>query len=175
MPVRVKTRINPKKINDKIIKELHKNFPKREIRNSILNRIATGNSPVQGKGKFAPYSRSYKDSIKGNTSFRTIEGKVIPYRPAFNSDRDKFRGKQIRPVNLKITGKMLKSLKIREIRNGISIIFTDPKAIFHDQEGAGKAGTIRRLLPGKDEKFYRPIQKRINEAFSKAVKKAFGN
>jgi len=150
MVVRVKSHLNPGAINKKIIAQFQKTFPK-SIKKDILNRIASGNSPVAGKGRFEKYSDSYKKQIKS-----------IP-------------GKQVTPVNLKVTGKMLKSLLIRNIKNGISIIFTDPVAAYHDLLGAGRSKTIRRLLPGKGEKFYQPIQKKINDAAIRAIKKVFKN
>ena len=57
------------------------------------NRIAKGTSPVAGEKNYPAYSSSYKDQIRRG--------------------RGAFRNKRIRPINLKLTGKMLNALKHR--------------------------------------------------------------
>jgi len=148
MPVRVKSKINFKAIETEYIKQIQKAFPFKGIKEDVLRRIKRGSSPVAGEGKYQKYSDSYKKQIKY------------------------IKNKNVRPVNLKVTGKMLDSFKIKKLRKGISFIFTDPKAIYHDELGAGKSKVIRRMLPRDNERWYRPIQKRIDEAIKRGIARA---
>jgi len=118
------------------------------LKNQIINEsILKGKSPVQGQGRFARYSESYKKQIKSG----------------------KYRGKSVSPVNLKLKGKLLKSFKINKIGNGFSLFFKDKKSVFH-QSGTPKMPK-RQLLPEPDETFNRRITRAYNLELVKAIKK----
>jgi len=118
---------------------------KAEITESILFR---GVSPVSLQGKYQAYSKSYKKQIR--------------------SGKGKFANKDIRPVNLFLTGKLLKSIKGRPVRNGFSLWFSDKKAKWHDNEGVGKSEVIRRMLPNDAEKFNQVITRELDKLFKKS-------
>jgi hypothetical protein len=48
--------------------------------------------------------------------------------------------------------------------------FSDKKAKYHNDEGAGKSKVIRRMLPKDGEDFSRNIQNKIVETLAKAIK-----
>lgn len=156
MPIKV--RKNLKNLN-KLIPEIRKNSRnkfKREIKPIILSSIEKGISPVlkggddstSGSAKYEPYSDSYKKQIKNMS------------------------GKNERPVNLKVTGKLHRSLKVRLTKNGVFLWFSDKKAKYHDKLGAGPSQVIRRMLPRKNEQFSRTITKKIFNILESVVKKA---
>lgn len=129
---------------------------KREIKGLVIKSISKGISPVEkggtdatsGKARYEPYSDSYKKQIKNMS------------------------GKSERPVNLKVSGRLHRSLKARLTRKGVSLWFADKKAKYHDIEGAGKAKVIRRMLPRDGEQFSRTIRERIIDIVDNALKKA---
>ena len=99
----------------KVKREFAKRAPKR-IKVAIQKDILRGVSPVAGKGKLPKYSKSYKEVIRGKAAYRTINGKVvrITNKDAVTKLNSKFRahGKRISPVNMKLSGKMLKKLDV---------------------------------------------------------------
>jgi hypothetical protein len=167
------------------------------IRDSILKGI----SPVKGQGRFVKYSESYQDQIKNKVAFRTINGKVIPLGQNVTAKELKdFRGskaakaenkrnksiakelnkkliqagKRIRPVNLKVTGKLLKSLSWELEGKFLILKFGNIIADYHNRLGAGKSKTIRRMLPTRrNEVFNRVIDKKVRDALKRYAKKLF--
>ena len=129
------------------LKEMPDNISKRfardlkdDIRDDIVSEILQGNSPVKGK-QFKKYSKSYA-KIKGWE----------------------------KPVDMNKTGKMLKSLTVKQNKIGqLRIYFKDEKATFHN-EGKGNLPE-RRLLPKGKETFKSGIMKMIMRTLRKAVKK----
>lgn len=121
-----------------------------EIRKIISK---TGTSPVEGLGRFQKYSDSYLTAIK---------------RDGLNV------GKKKSPVNMTLTGEMVYSLEAVDKKSGaVDIRFDDKKAVFHNDKGAGKAKTIRRLLPTQSgERFTTRIQREVVKAFKEIVKKS---
>lgn len=118
----------------------------------IVNQnIKKGNSPVNGAGKFEPYSDSYIAAIK--------------------SGRYKKDGKKTKPVNLTLTGKMLKSFKVQKTGGGLSMTFTDKKADYHNLLGAGPSHTLRPMLPIGSEGFTPKITKQILDLITQAIDK----
>ena len=100
-----------------------------EFEKQIVREISEGRSPVKRTGgRYAPYSASYKLAIdKGRYS-------------NFN--------KRKRPVNLILSGKLLKSIFSRPIgKNKIVIGFDNFLADIHNRQGAGKSKVVRRMLP----------------------------
>lgn len=145
-----------------LVKDIRKNSinkMKREIKPLIIDEILRGVSPVSkggrkpqntgGRVRYKAYSDSYKKQI------------------------EKMSGKSIRPVNLKVTGNLLNSLKARLTKKGLTLFFSDFKAKYHDRQGAGKSKIIRRMLPSqKGEVFNKNISKTIFDIINNAVKKS---
>lgn len=154
---------------------------------AIIKDILRGVSPVLGK-KFPKYSKSYKASIRGKVMFFTVSGgggakKVIAIKAGRGETLPTLphaMGKNLSPVNLKLSDQMLNSMKVRKLGFGAStkleIIFEDEVAIFHNKLGAGKSKTIRRLLPTElNERFNRRISRLtitlLNRSVSRTLKK----
>jgi len=119
--------------------------------------IDRGVSPVEGGGgqtggnsRFVRYSPSYERKI--NRSLRKVYGK------------------QIRPVNLKVTGKMRDSLRVRPNAKGLFVEYTDEKADYHNFLGASKRHVIRALLPIGGQNFSRVITSKLTKLFSQIFK-----
>lgn len=121
------------------------------IKKMIINRISKGLSPVAGAGRYVKYSQSYKKQIKA--------GQFARY------------GKRIRPINLRVTGKMLKSIRTVDSKYGFEIYFGSKLAIYHDEEGAGRSKTIRRILPDGGERFTRDIDSTIKHILLKTLRR----
>lgn len=129
-------------------------FVNKFIKDEIIKSIETGRSPVKGKGstRFEKYSISYINKMgKGD-----------------------YKSKRRRPVNLTLSGDMLKSIKSRIFPNFIRVWFTDPKAKYHDKLGAGKSKVKRRMIPNpkNGEEFNAGLQRKIVNALEKAIKTA---
>lgn len=124
----------------------------------ITQNILRGKSPVKGHGRFKKYSDVYKRLIRGtgrlksaagrtSTSGQKLTGKIFKGSDAA-FEIFKLKGRQISPVNLKLTRDMLNSFFRRKInRDDVLIGFKDEKADFHNRRGAGKSRVIRRMLP----------------------------
>jgi len=95
-----------------------------EIVLDIQNNTFKGKSSITGK-RFKRYSNSYKDTIKGKTSFRTINGKVVPLKPGLAEDGATFGGKNASRPNLFVSGQLLKALTHKVDKNNV-LIFTKP-------------------------------------------------
>ena len=129
------------------------------IKEEVISSLERGVSPVNkggkdpqntgGKLRFIKYSDSYTKAIK----------------------RGDYANKKQRPVNLKLTGKLHKSIKSKIFKDYLRVWFTDKKAKYHNELGAGKSGTIRRLVPDpkKGEQFNAGIRRRIRNTLGKAV------
>lgn len=114
------------------------------MKDLIVGTIESGHSPVEGKGKYKAYSKSYAERKKGGRRS---------------------------PVNMTDTGKMLRSLKVRKTKKGLSFFFTSPIAKFHDLLGAGNSKIIRRLLPRGNERFSRKIMDALIGLAESSVKR----
>jgi phage gpG-like protein len=150
------------------------------IIDAIEQLILKGISPVYGKRKFQRYSSSYIDQIKGKVKFFTNKRTMTVY--AVHPEKKKFQTglgqeKKLRPINLKLSGKMLDSLNLKTKNNSAVIGFSDEKAKFHN-EGANlwHGGKLpeRRLLPNRTgEKFHKNVFKLIRDYAGEAIEKAF--
>jgi hypothetical protein len=101
------------------------------LKEEIVKEISEGRSPVKrAGGRFKAYSPSYKKAIdKGRYS-------------QFN--------KRKRPVNLRLSGELLKSIYTEPIsKTKFRIGFRDSLAKIHNSLGAGKSKVVRRMLPTK--------------------------
>ena len=77
-----------------------------------------------------------------------------------------------RTVNLKLTGKMLNSLRtIKQRKKPLLVQFTDEKAAFHNDTGpGGNRRKIRRLLPSNNgETFNSVITNLLSDTLRKTV------
>lgn len=120
------------------------------IRDEILERIAKGRSPVKNGGNFEKYSDSYKKQIR----------------------RRRYPGKSIRPVNLKLSGKMLKSLFVKIRSNAARLVYTigfNSEIAEYHNDGTNKM-PARRLLPTKKgETLAKPILTIIRRILEQSV------
>lgn len=83
-------------------------------------------------------------------SGRGYDGIFRPYSPAYAKFRS-VKGRQITPVNLNFTGRMLSAIASRRVSRGVQeIYFTRAeearKAYFHNVTGAGKGRITRRFF-----------------------------
>ena len=70
-------------------------------------------------------------------------------------------------VNLKVSGKMLKSIKSKAINNGISVYFSSPIMKYHN----GKGRVDRYTLPiENNNRFRREIRKNLANLYKKIFK-----
>jgi hypothetical protein len=158
MPVKIRKRITALTMYEKVKPRFFR-MVNHFIKDKIQSFLDKGLSPVNqrdakvkntgGKNRFVGYSDSYKKQI--------LEG-------AEGSQ------KRIRPINLKHTRKLHKSIKSRVTRNSVRVWFTDKKAKYHNNLGAGKSKVIRRILPTEGESWARTIQTTINKTLERAFK-----
>jgi len=144
-----KLKINYDKFKQEAIKDIHKN-----IGDYILGSIAAGLSPVEGFKSFQKYSQSYLKAIKRTKGFGF--------------------GKSRSPVNLNLSGQLIKSFKAILKSDRINIRFDNEKFVYHNNEGAGKSKVKRRMLPTEQgEKFNKQITTSIRESLERLIQKIF--
>lgn len=137
------------KFNRDLERALKKDIPEK-IKKAIISDMNKGISPVKGH-RWVKYSDSYAEAIQ--------KGRYSRFR------------KRVFPVNLKLSGKLQKSLDI-DFRLGFLVIeFKDEKAEYHDK-GTDKLPQ-RKILPNKNEQFNDKIQNVIDSSINKLVKKYF--
>lgn len=173
----VKVTISLKTLNG-LLKETKKQFKKaapKKIKEAIIGDIEKGVSPVR-KQRFSKYSQSYKDTIRGKVTFRkNKQGNTYANK---KPDKEFLKhGKGISPVNLKLSGAMLRSFFIKAPFIGIGakllqIGFKHFLADIHNRQGASVKKVIRRLLPRTNEKFNTKIAKLIRDELRIAVRLA---
>jgi hypothetical protein len=163
--------INIDKFVKDITKEINKTFWEKLNQSNIVgvvrNVILAGISPVKGAGsRFQKYSKGYLNKISGKVEFTTKEGEKVRFNArSKNIPSDKKKS----PVNLKLSGEMLKSLRFNK-KNG-EMYFKDEKAYWHN-DGEGSL-PVRRLIPDKDgEEFSRLIQNKIADDLSSVLGKS---
>lgn len=170
-----------KRFLPKIKKQFNKKAPSILVE-SIKADLESGVSPVKGYGRFKPYSKSYKQQIDGKVRFFTnSNGKIVALkaktrgRGRFRFFDSKFTGKKKSPVNMKLSGDMIKSLKAKKgfLKGSIKVSISDKKADYHNRRGAGKSKVVRRLLPSNPgEKFNRRITLNIEDLLIDIVNNA---
>jgi len=183
----------------KIEKQWFKNIKKAGFVNLIKDLILKGISPVAGGGRFKKYSQSYLDVISGKAKYFTAKsGYVIRVEPKLlqasytelkftkgkgffsvgKTKRAKFEkfdkglgvGKRLSPVNMKVSGEMLKSLTFDD-KNG-RLTGGSPLFKYHT-EGLGNL-PVRKLLPYEpNQEFSRRLQQKLVEELEKASKGFF--
>lgn len=146
-----------RKIKREVVKASGKEAAE-ELKRDIVKTIESGNSPVKGQKRFEKYSDSYQTAIKDK----------------------RYPGKRIRPVNLKLTGELLRSIASRVTTLGITIFFTKKVksklgtknlAEIHSFEGAGKSKTIRMIIPEKDGDFKTSVKLNATNTIKKTTEK----
>ena len=117
------------------------------IKEEVEAYLDDGKSPVEGEGKFEKYSSSYKKQIE--------RGSYKKY------------GKQTSPVNLKLSGKMRASAKVRKAKDGIVFWLSSAIAKYHN----GKGRVDRLIYPTKTgQKFSRPIRQKLATLYVRLFK-----
>lgn len=176
-----KTKINLNAFNNlsKKIKQINSNRIKNQIGSTTVREmkqfISKGISPIRGKGRFPGYKKSYLQQIRGNLAFFTrSDGKVVGFKPKRRSQ--KFSNKKERPVNLTLTGQMLKSLKHSLTGKGVRIGYSGKEA--SDKELGHRKGTNKQrkrpTIPNPPrEKFALTIQNKIIALINKRLNKLF--
>jgi hypothetical protein len=143
-----------KKIKYTIPQEMRPKFrPAAEIlKEDIRDTIERGNSPVKGNKRFVEYSQKYIEDIAAG---------VYP-------------GKTPRPINLKLSGKMLDSIAAKVTKTGFVVYFTNFLAKIHSTEGpGGRRDKIRKVAPFDNEKWKASVMLRAKKFLrSEAMKKA---
>ena len=123
-----------------------------ELKAQIEESIAKGISPVKSQGRFEKYSTTYLNQIKAKRYIK--------------------QNKKTRPVNLFLSGELMASLFTRITLKGLLVGFDNKLAEIHNNKGAGKNKTIRRMLPTESgEEFTRSITLRLRESVRKAIDK----
>lgn len=164
-----------------LIHEVRKEFRNnalKPIRKALLRDVSKGISPVEGKGKFKPYSKSYKDVIAGKGMFRKVGGKTIFIEGVkdpilYGASPTKRRS----PVTLRLSGQLYNALKVFTsggFTERFRLVFDwrDFLADIHNRRGAGKSKAVRRMLPTeKGEDFNREINDTILDRLKLAAKK----
>lgn len=126
----------------------------KELVELIKSTIQKGLSPVAQIGRFIRYSESYRESIERG----------------WKATREKNGQKS--PVNMTLSGDMIRSLSDKPGQKGRSLGFTDKKAVYHDETGAGKSKVIRRLLPTRPgETFSNLINRKFVEKCKEVVRR----
>lgn len=210
MPIQLKLSNDLKNLlNDKsnksLIPKVREQFSKRspaKIKRVILKDMNRGISPVQGAGKWKKYSQSYKDAIRGETSYRDpVSGEFIIFRyvngrpqkiavPSKKLGRptkvqlDASPTKKVSPVNLRLSGGLHKSFSVKTTGGFLKAFrlvasFKSRLADIHNKRGAGKSKVKRRLLPTESgENFNRNISSfifsELEDATNRVVKEING-
>jgi ribosomal protein L34E len=184
------------KAKEGLIPKVRKEFSKRSpkvMRTAIQKDILRGVSPVRGK-RFPKYSKSYKEVIRGDSAYRTINGRVVKIstkgikgkgavkkrasaREFINTLNAEFRryGKRISPINMKLSGDMLRKLEVftrGQFTQNFRLVIRWKHflADIHNRQGAGKSKVIRRLLPTNNkEKFNRTLSTKLLSELKRAV------
>ena len=108
------------------------------LKEEIVDSLQKGISPVKLRNtRLKGYSKSYLEQIK--------------------KGRYKEFSKKQRPVNLTLSGRMLKSIKSRLTKTGMTIFFSNPLAKYHNDQGAGKSKVIRKMLPDENQQVSKEI------------------
>lgn len=135
-----------------IKREYQKELRRTTLKSIIVdNNILKGKSPVLGQGRFAPYSNVYRNAIR--------KGRIK-------------RKTRVSPVDLKLSGQMLRSFFVRRTRRSVQVGFQDAKADIHNRRGAGRKRVIRRLMPTEEQdQFNAAIQRDFKSLLRKAVRR----
>ena len=179
---------------ERFVPSVNRRFAKiaeKPIRKKILDDLNAGVSPVKGEGRLAKYSDFYKDAIRGKPHLDDSGEPFIwrsrpdgkPFKVYVNdgftnTDVTSKGNKSISPVNLKLSGKLHKSLSVMATSFPISgrpflilrIQFKHFLADIHNRLGAGRKGVVRRMLPTESgENFNLKTQRLIRQLLTASV------
>lgn len=116
------------------------------MKKEVVNTIKRGNSPVKDQKRFVEYSARYLRQI--DRGVFSTQGKR----------RRPIEGKRRRPINLKLSGKMLNSIKSRINKNGFTVYFSNKLAKIHSLEGPkGNESKKRKVAPFGGEFWKRSV------------------
>jgi len=134
------------------------------MKKDVVETIERGNSPVAGQRRFVDYTDNYKAAIQGEKAWRsTPDGKPFQVNP-MSEDYEMFSGKKLRPVNLKLSGRMLKSIAAKITSRGFTVYFTSKLAKIHSTEGPrGKTASIRKVSPFNNERWKPSVVRNAKE------------
>lgn len=132
---------------------------------AMKREVAQGKSTISGNGPFGAYRGSYRDQIN-KKGFINVKGQQIP--------------KRLRPVNLKLTGKFMQSLRMTKIiktqRLGynFAVGFTSQRSKdIHDGLRDGRHGRTdsvpRPIIPGTNETFKQPLIRLIDSIYARRL------
>lgn len=159
MPAKITKRLKALKLTELAKKPFFKEV-EREIPELIKETIQKGSSPVAKGGK---------DGTSGRIRF---EGYSDSYKKQISKGYHSDKGKKLRPVNLTLTGDMLRSLVAKAGMKSVRIFFRDSKAVYHNEKGAGKSKVIRRLLPRDGQDSFNPsITRKLREILVKQIRR----
>jgi len=140
------------------------------MRNKLLNKREMSKILKVLKKGFSTDKRQY-EIIKQEIVNQIQKGRspvkgIKPYKKY----SDKYKIGHKRPINLTVTGEMLKSLIVRSRKTGrINIFFKSKIAKYHDDKD--NARVLRRMLPWeKDEQFKSTIMNKIKKRILKLFK-----
>lgn len=178
-----------------IIKNGHKDLKPGEVKGVgrrviafMIERINVGLSPIRGAGRFPAYkaamllndakkaARRLKGADKKNflANQKRSLGRGYPY-----SVQKEFPNKQVRPVNLRLSGKFLRSLvadeQITPQALRLQIGFDDAESIEKEtghREGAG-GQPQRPIIPQGSERFTPEIEGFMFDSFSDLLLRVF--
>lgn len=128
------------------------------VKQGINEMLDVGTSPVRGYGRYEAYAA------------QRLDPKKYP-----NSVKSKYPNKKIRPVNLQLTGAMIKSIKVLsssgdKVSIGIPSGKESLKAETHNEGTQRHRVPQRKFLPtGPGEEFVVSIQRKILAILEKAV------
>lgn len=110
-----------------------------------------------------------KPLIKKEINSRIDKGvSPVSGQPNYKKYSPKYKIGRKRPVNLKDTGKMRKTLTAKSIKDGISVFFTSPIHKYHNGEGRVRRATLP--IDSKGETFKNGIKKNLRNLFIKVFK-----
>lgn len=126
---------------------------------AIKDATDSGLSPVKGRGRFVAYS------VQRNEANTQAEKKKLYPRNVLN----KYPSKRDRPVNLRLSGELMKSLSFRATTKGVSVGHFNPNADIKEKFEAHNEGSKpnvpqRKYLPTKGDTFNATIMRKIKEA-----------
>lgn len=173
MAVRVKVDTKAiKKLGQKFVKQAQRKLPSVLKKSIIDESIKVGVSPVENRGRFKQYSKSYKDVIRGKVRFIRRKGRSQPIPLKQKDPRVTGLKTRVAPVNMTLTGEMLKSFFVKVTVKGLKLGFKSPIADFHQEGIPSNSGkVVRRLLPtGANERFNRSISIDIANAIDRILR-----
>jgi len=134
--------------------ERDKRFMGAYVVNQIKKLSSKGISPIKGHPKrFPAYKGKYKEGIEKR--------------------HKRFKGKRLRPVNLRLSGDFMKSLKYRATKKGVLVGFFKPSEAAKEQghrERANGQG-FRPVIPQRGETFIPTIINKLVDIMRKGVER----